>query len=424
MQPRGRTACHPRPPMTRLLFNWKVLFICFGLSALGSTVLGPITFEEIAGKAGVHFTSNGSPTPLKHQPETLLAGVAVFDYDGDGYLDIYFVNGAHMPSLVKEGPSYKNRLFRNNHNLTFTDVTDKAGVGGAGYGMGVAVGDYDNDGWPDLFVANVNGNQLFHNNGNGTFTDVTKKAGVGGGFYNGKKMWSVAAAWLDYNNDGLLDLFVSNYCRWDPDTEQACFVNGRNGERIFCNPRYYQPLPNTLYRNNGDGTFTDVSSQTGIAAHLGRGMGVAIADYDGDGYPDIFVANDNAPNQLFHNIRGERFEEAAMEAGVAFAEGGNVISGMGADFRDVRNHGFPDIWMTAIEKQMFPLFINQGDGHFVEKTAIAGLGMDTYEMSGWANGIADLDNDGWKDLFVAQSSIDDNVHRSEEHTSELQSLRH
>jgi hypothetical protein len=396
--------------LTRLLFNWKVLLICCALTALGDTVLGPITFEEIAGRAGVHFKSNTSPTPLKHQPETLLAGVAVLDYDGDGYLDLFFVNGAGMPSLVKQGPQYQNRLYRNNGNLTFTDVTQKAGLGGAGYGMGVAVGDYDNDGRPDLFVANVNGNQLFHNNGNGTFTDVTKKAGVAGGFYEGKKMWSVAAAWLDYNNDGLLDLFVSNYCRWDPDTEPPCFANGQNGERIYCNPRYYPPLPNTLYRNNGDGTFTDVSAQTGIAAHPGRGMGVAVADYDGDGYPDIFVANDVMPNQLFHNIRGERFEEVAMEAGVAFGEDGNVISGMGADFRDVRNDGLPAIWMTAIQKQGFPLFINLGRGQFVEKTAMAGLAMDTFEMSGWANGIADLDNDGWKDLFVARSNTDDNVH--------------
>jgi hypothetical protein len=396
--------------LTRLLFNWKVLLICCALSALGDTVLGPITFEDIAGRAGVHFKSDTSPTPLKHQPETLLAGVAVFDYDGDGYLDIYFVNGAGMPSLVKQGPQYQNRLYRNNGDLTFTDVTGKAGLGGAGYGMGVAVGDYDNDGWPDLFVANVNGNQLFHNNGNGTFTDVTKKAGVGGGFYEGKKMWSVAAAWLDYNNDGLLDLFVSNYCRWDPDTEKACFVNGQNGQRVVCNPRYYLPLPNTLYRNNGDGTFTDVSVQTGIAAHLGRGMGVAVADYDGDGYPDIFVANDVMPNQLFHNLRGKRFEEVAMQAGVAFGEDGNVISGMGADFRDVRNDGFPAIWMTAVEKEGFPLFLNLGHGQFVEKTAQSGLAMDTFEMSGWANGIADLDNDGWKDLFVARSNVADNVH--------------
>ncbi len=190
--------------------------------------------------------------------------------------------------------------------------------------MSVAVGDYDNDGRPDLYVVNVNGNQLFHNNSDGTFTDVTAKAGVSGGILEGKKIWSVSAAWVDYNNDGLLDLFVSNYCEWDPHAEPPCTVNGL---RISCNPRYYQPLPPTLYRNNGDGTFTDVSVETGLAGHPGRGMGVAIADYDGDGYPDIFAANDVMPNQLFHNIGGKRFEEVALHVGRAFAEGGNVVSG-------------------------------------------------------------------------------------------------
>ena len=390
-------------------FRWKIVFLCIPLLALGSAVLGPITFEEIAGRAGVHFTTNSSPTPLRHQPETMPGGVALFDYDGDGYLDIYFVNGAEMPSLVKRGPQYRNRLYRNNGNLTFTDVTEKSGLGGAGYGIGVAVGDYDNDGRPDLFVTTVTGNQLFRNNGDGTFTDVTAKAGVQGGLYQGKRMWAIAAAWLDYNNDGLLDLFVSNYCRWDPNTEQACFANGRNGTRIICDPRYCDPLPNSLYRNNGDGTFTDVSVQTGIAAHRGRGMGVAVADYDGDGYADIFVANDNAANQLFHNIHGERFEEVALDAGVALGEDGNVLSGMGADFRDVRNIGLPDIWMTAIEKQTFPFYWNLGNGQFAVKTTAAGLGLDTFEMSGWGNGIADFDNDGWQDLFVARANVDENV---------------
>ena len=379
-------------------------------SALGSEILGPIVFEEIANRAGVHFTTYSSPTPSRHQPETTPGGVSLFDYDGDGYLDIYFVNGAEMPSLVKRGPQDHNRLYHNNGNLTFTDVTEKSGLAGAGYGIGVAVGDYDNDGWPDLFVTTVRGNQLFHNNGDGTFTDVTTKAGVEGGLYQGKRMWSIAAAWLDYNNDGLLDLFVSDYCRWEPDTERACFANGHNGVRTFCDPRYCEPLPNMLYRNYGDGTFTDVSAQTGIAAHLGRGMGVAVADYDGDGYADIFVANDNAANQLFHNLHGERFEEVALDAGVALGEDGSVLSGMGVDFRDVRNNGLADIWMTAIEKQTFPLFRNLGHGQFAVKTTASGLGMDTFEMSGWGNGIADFDNDGWKDLFVACANVDENVH--------------
>jgi hypothetical protein len=387
--------------------RFRVLLFCAPLLALaGSVALGPIIFEDIADRAGIHFVANNCPTPLKHQPEPMVAGVALFDYDGDGYLDIFFVNGADMPSLVKTGPRYKNRLFRNNRNLTFTDVTDKAGLGGAGYGIGVAVGDYDNDGWPDLYVLNVNGNQLFHNNGNGTFADVTAKAGVAGASYYDRKMWSSAAAWVDYNNDGLLDLFVSNYCHWDPHTEPPCIVNG---QRVSCNPRLYKPLPNTLYRNNGDGTFSDVSAETGISEHLGRGMGVAVADYDGDGFPDIFVANDDMPNLLFHNLGGKRFEEVALKAGVSLAEGGEVISGMGVDFRDLFNRGLPDIWVTAIEKQSFPLFRNVGRGLFAETTAAAGLALDTSQMSGWSNGAFDLDNDGWKDLFASRSNTIDNV---------------
>jgi len=373
---------------------------------IAAPVMAPIMFEEIAARAGVVFTADSCPTPEKHQPETMLGGVALFDYDGDGYLDIYFVNGANMPSLLKDGPQYKNRLFHNNHNLTFTDVTDQSGLAGAGYGMGVAVGDYDNDGKPDLYVANVNGNQLFHNNGDGTFSDVTAKAGVAGGTYSGGKMWSVGAAWVDYNNDGLLDLFVSNYCQWDPPTEPPCVVNGH---RMTCGPRLYKPLPNTLYRNNGDGTFTDVSVETGIAAHLGRNMGVAIADYDGDGFTDIFVANDDMPNLLFHNLGGKRFEEVAMDAGVALPGGGNAISGMGTDFRDLFNHGQPDIWLTAIEKQTFPLYRNLGKGQFEEATSMTGLGLPTASMSGWSNAMMDFDNDGWKDLFVTRSNVMDNV---------------
>ena len=263
---------------------------------------GPIRFKNIAEAGGVHFTMQNGATPQKHQPETMPAGIALFDYDGDGLLDIYLINGAEMPSLAKVDSKYFNRLFHNNGNGTFTDVTRQAGVMGTGYGMGVAAGDYDNDGWPDLYIANVNGNQLFHNNGNGTFSDVTRKAGVEGGVFNGRKMWSVSAGWFDYNNDGLLDLFVSNYCQWDPNHEPDCTgVAGRG----YCHPKNFGPLPNTLYRNNGDGTFTDVSEETGIAAILGKGMGVSFADFDGDGYPDVFVANDNSPNLLFHNIGGK-----------------------------------------------------------------------------------------------------------------------
>jgi enediyne biosynthesis protein E4 len=372
-----------------------------------ATAAGAIRFEEIAAKSGLHFVTANCPTPNKNQIETLVAGVALLDYDRDGYLDIYLVNGAALPSLQKDSPQYWNRLFHNNHDGTFTDVTEKAGVAGAGYGMGVAVGDYDNDGWPDLFVANVTGNQLFHNNGDGTFTDVTAKAGLGGAFLDGKKMWSVSAGWFDYNNDGLLDLFVVNYCKWEVNKDPVCALNG--DVRGYCHPKFYAPLHNTLYRNNGDGTFTDVSEATGIAEHMGKGMSVSFADFDGDGFLDIFVANDTTRNFLFHNIGGKRFEEIGVEAGVAYGAHGTALSGMGSDFRDVNNDGRPDLWHTAIEHETFPLYVNRGGDNFYDMTASSGLAQATGNMSGWGNGIYDFDNDGWKDLSVARSNVVDNI---------------
>jgi enediyne biosynthesis protein E4 len=370
-------------------------------------ISGGIQFENIAAKSGLHYVTANCPTPNKNQPETLVAGVGLFDYDRDGYLDVYLVSGAAIPSLQKESPAYWNRLFHNNHDGTFTDVTEKAGVAGTGYGMGVAVGDYDNDGWPDLFVANVTGNQLFHNNGDGTFTDVTAKAGVGGALLDGKKMWSVGAGWFDYNNDGLLDLFVVNYCKWEVNKDPICALNGE--VRGYCHPKYYAPLHNTLYRNNGDGTFTDVSEETGIAAEMGKGMSVSFADYDGDGFLDAFVANDTTRNFLFHNIGGKRFEEIGVLAGVAYGAHGTALSGMGSDFRDVNNDGRPDIWHTAVEHETFPLYVNRGGGDFFDSTATGGLAQLTGNMSGWGNGIVDFDNDGWKDLFVARSNVVDNI---------------
>jgi enediyne biosynthesis protein E4 len=380
--------------------------------AAESTGGPPIGFQDIAAQAGIHFVTENSPTAEKHQPETMPAGVALLDYDGDGLLDIYLVNGAEMPSLVKTSPKYSNRLFHNNGNGTFTDVTEHAGVAGAGYGMGVAVGDYDNDGRPDLFVANVNGNQLFHNNGDGTFRDVTASAGVSGALHNGRKMWSIAAGWFDYNRDGLLDLFVANYCEWDPHFEPTCMgINGRG----YCHPGSFAPLTNTLYRNNGDGTFTDVSAETGISKSQGRGMGVAFADYDNDGWPDVFVANDNSPNLLFHNIGGKRFEEVGLQAGVAYNDEGNVLAGMGVDFRDVNNDGLPDLWHTAIENETFPLYVNTGKGAFTNATQPSKLANLTRQMSGWSNAIVDLDNDGWKDLVVARSNVMDNIEEVSKH---------
>jgi hypothetical protein len=384
--------------------RWRTFLLGGPALAAAAATLGPIAFEEIADRAGLRFTADSCPTPNKNLPETMLAGVALLDYDNDGYLDIYFVNGAAIPSLRKESPKYWNRLFHNNHDGTFTDVTEKAGVQGEGYGMGVAIGDYDNDGWPDIFLANVTKNQLFHNNHDGTFTDVTDKAGVAGGVLDGRKMWSVAAGWFDYDNDGRLDLFVSNYCKWEVNKDPFCGPNPNL--RAYCHPKNYAPLPNTLYHNNGNGTFTDVSVATGIGQIRGKGMGVAFADYDHDGFMDVFVANDNAPNMLFHNLGGKKFQDVALQTGVAYPESGAYISGMGADFRDIDNDGYDDLWVTAFEGETFPLFKNRRTGDFVEITAASGVGAITRPMSGWSNGIADFDNDGWKDLVVRGHALD------------------
>ena len=385
---------------------FMILAAVLTVPPINATEAGRIRFEEIAAKAGLNFVTHNSPTRDKNQIETMVAGVALFDYDGDGYLDIYVVNGAAIPSLTKESAAYWNRLFHNNHDRTFTDVTQSAGLAGSGYGMGVAVADYDNDGCPDLFLASVTENQLFHNNCNGSFTDVTAKAGLSGALLDGKKMWSVGAGWFDYNNDGLLDLFVVNYCKWQVNKDPHCTVGA--GIRGYCHPSYYAPTHNTLYRNNGDGTFTDISLETRIAAHSGKGMSVTFADYDRDGFLDAFVANDTTPNFLFHNVDGKRFEEVGQWMGVAYGSNGVPLSAMGSDFRDLNNDGLPDIWHTAVEFETFPLYENKMT-NFVDHTAGSGVARFTATMSGWGNGIFDFDNDGWKDLFVARSNVLDNI---------------
>jgi len=359
----------------------------------------------------LHMIVKNGASGEKHQVETMIAGVAVFDYDGDGWPDIYVSNGAALPDLVKKDRSYSNRLFRNNHDGTFTDVTEKAGVGGKGYSMGVAAADYDNDGWLDLFVTGVGENILYRNRGDGTFEDVTAKAGL-----QDRQGWAVAAGWFDYNNDGNLDLFLVRYVAWNPAEEPYC-GGQRPGYRAYCHPKYYSPLPNSLYRNNGDGTFRDVSAESGIGAHRGKGMGVAFADYDHDGFPDVFVANDTVPNSLFHNLGNGRFEEVAMAAGVAYNGDGRATSAMGADFRDFDNDGREDIFITNLSNESFTLFRNTGHGDFSEVTQSARIAAPSLRLGGWSTGMFDFNNDGWKDIFTAGSHADDNV----ELTSSLES---
>lgn len=373
-----------------------------------SPLAGSVRLENIAASAGVGFLLHNSATPFKYQIEPMVAGVAIFDYNNDGYEDIYFVNGARIPELMKTGPEYYNRLYQNNGNGTFTDVTARAGVKGEGYSMGVAVGDYDNDGWEDLYVVGVNRNQLFHNNGDGTFTDVTEAAGLKGLDPQRGKTWSICAGWFDYDNDGWLDLFVVNYCVWGLDKDPFC-GSEFTGVRTYCHPSKFAPLPDALYHNNGDGTFTEVSAAAGIRPHLGKGMGVAFADYDADGYLDVFVANDTTRNFLFHNNGDGTFSERGLQAGVAYNGDGSALSYMGADFRDVDNDGRPEIFVTAISNETFSYFHNEGGGIFDDFTHPSGLGRLSIFASGWSNGIFDLNNDGRKDLFSVNSHVNDNI---------------
>lgn len=338
-----------------------------------------------------------------HVPATMAGGVAVFDYNRDGRPDIFFTNGADIQTLRKDNPKYSNRLFRNEGHGVFTDVTQKAGLAGAGYDNGVAVGDYDNDGYPDLFVAGVHGRTLYHNNGDGTFTDVTAKAGLDKVIdpeYG--PLWSVTGAWVDVNNDGLLDLFIVNYLQWNYATEHLCGFGGRFD---YCMPSFYKGLPNQLFLNKGNGTFEDVSEKWGIRKFAGKGMGVGVADYDLDGRPDLFVTNDTYYNFLFHNT-GARFEQVALEEGVALVEDGEFISGMGVDFRDFNNDGFPDIVTVALNNQTFPMFRNRSGHGFEEVTHQTGMRNLSLGMSGYGPGLFDFDNDGWKDLFVSRGHVE------------------
>lgn len=358
------------------------------------------------------FSQANSATSRKYLPETMGGGVALLDYDNDGRLDIFFVNGARIDDPMPRGgrpdksaPKYWNRLYHQNPDGTFTDVTEKAGLTGMPqnrYGMGVAVGDYDNDGFEDIYVTAYGGNTLYHNNGDGTFTDVTAKAGVEAAG------WSTSAGFFDYDNDGKLDLFVARYLDWSFDDDHFCGEH-KPGGRSYCHPDNFRGITNILYHNNGDGTFTDVSRKAGIANPEGKSLGVAFADFDGDGWSDIYVANDSVQCFLYRNNRDGTFTDVSLTAGVGFNEDGKTFAGMGVDFSDFDNDGLPDIVVTDLSDQRYLLFRNNGDGTFTDITNASGLGGATLKYSGWSVRLADLDNDGWKDLFVAQGHVMDNI---------------
>jgi hypothetical protein len=331
----------------------------------------------------------------------MAGGVAIFDYNNDGKLDIFFTNGADIQTLRKSSPKYFNRLFENDGKGQFTDVTEKAGLAGTGYDIGVAIADYDNDGYEDIFVAGVYKNTLYHNNGNGTFTDVTIKAGLNKPDPEYGPLWSVGGVWVDVNNDGLLDLLVINYLKWDIDHEPSCPIDGHPD---YCHPKMYKPTPNQLFLNNGDGTFRDASVEWGLRKHLGKGMGGAAADFNLDGKMDIFIANDKAFNWLFLN-NGRSFDEVGFDTNVALREDGVFISGMGVDFRDLDNDGYPDIVVVALDNETFPIYRNTGKGNFVEVTQESGMTAASQQMGGYSPTIADFDNDGWKDIFVSRGHV-------------------
>jgi hypothetical protein len=392
--------------------SFRAPFFCALLAALSASAqqqpqsapapgdMVPGNFVDITAKAGIQFQGRASHTTKKYLIETMGSGVALFDYDNDGRLDIFFVNGAPLSDPTakgaipqKTGPEYWNRLYHQKKDGTFEDVTEHAGLQGAGYGMGVAAGDYDNDGFEDLYVTAYGGNRLYHNNGNGTFTDVTAQSGTGG------SGWSTSAAWVDLDNDGLLDLVVLRYVKWDFD-DIYCGEH-KEGFRAYCHPDVFQPISALVYHNDGGGHFSEVAAKVGLDKP-GKGLGIAMADFDRDGKLDIVVANDSMLEFLYRNKGNGTFEEVGLNAEVAVDGDGRTFAGMGVDFDDYNNDGLPDLVITDLANQKYALYKNNGDGSFTYDTYMSGIGGMTLLHSGWGIRFFDYDNDGLKDLLITQ----------------------
>jgi len=387
---------------------WVTSLMTYGQDSASGQMSSTIPhFSDVTSSVGVHFENIASHTSRKYLIETMGSGVALFDYDNDGRLDIFIVNGASLSDPApqraipqKSGPSDWNRLYHQRPDGTFEDITEKAGLQGEGYGMGVAVGDYDNDGYEDLYVTAFGGNKLYHNNRNRTFTDVTDRAGVRG------MGWSTSAAWVDLDNDGLLDLVVLRYLDWNFD-DIWCGEH-REGYRSYCTPDVFHPITPLVFHNDGNGHFTEISHNIGMD-EPGKGLGIAIADYDRDGRIDICVANDSMPEFLYHNQANGRFKEVGLSAGIAVDGEGHSFAGMGIDFSDYNNDGLPDLLITDLADQMYALYRNNGDGTFAYETYSSGLGRITRTHSGWGFRFFDYDNDGYKDLLIAQGHDLDNI---------------
>jgi len=405
------SSCHQlRATVSRIALALGIS-LAFALNAASAEAQGPPPpghFVDATEKLGIHFRQQASPTSKKYLLEAMGSGVALFDYDNDGRLDIFFANGARLDDPTpkgtipkKDNPKYWNRLFHQKSDGTFEDVTEHAGLTGFGYSTGVAVGDYDNDGFEDLYVAGYGRSTLYHNNGDGTFTDVTAAAGVAG------SGWMTSAAWVDYDNDGRLDLVVARYMQWDFD-DVFCGRREKGGFRSYCHPDIFKPESVLLFHNDGGGKFSEVSHQAGIDKP-GKGLGLGIADYDHDGFMDILLANDSTPEYLFHNRGNGTFEEVGLTSGAALDSNGNTFAGMGVDFEDYDNDGWPDIVITNLAHQRYALYNNLKDGTFDYSTSVAGLNTISFLHSGWGVRFLDYDNDGWKDLLIVQSHVIDTI---------------
>ena len=368
-------------------------------------------YTDVAPRSRIPYITNNDFQGRKYFQQPMCGGVAILDYDNDGLMDIFFTNGAKLPELKKTNPSFYNCLLRNSGDGTFEDVTKKAGVSGEnlGFSYGVAAGDYDNDGWTDLFIANTGKNTLYHNNGNGTFTDVTAQSGLGS---KPPDTLSVQAAWFDYDNDGLLDLVVSNYTVWTPETDRRC---SRGDVAIYCSPMTYPSVPNRLYHNLGNGKFEDVTEKSGFGKAHGKGMGICVADFNGDGWMDVFIANDTEPNFLYLNQGNGTFKEVGLLYGVAYNDSGTTVSAMGCDAKDYDNDGWVDVFYNNLMGQIWGLFRNQRGKSFRYVSPAAKMVRLSESRSGWSDGFIDYNNDGWKDLFSANGDVDNLVSNSQQH---------
>ncbi len=374
-------------------------------------------FTDIAPRSKLSYITNNDLSPRKYFVQPMAGGVAIFDYDNDGRMDIFFTNGAKLPEMKKTGPAFYNCLLRNKGDGTFEDVTKKAGLAGErlDYNLGVAVGDYDNDGFEDLFICGAGRNALYHNNGDGAFTDVTEKSGIG---RKPAAILSVEAAWFDYDNDGLLDLVVANYTTWTPEADRRCSVAG---VEYYCSPTFYPPVPHRLYHNLGNGRFEDVTEKSGFAAAPGKGMGISIADFNDDGYQDVFIANDTEPNSLFINKGNGTFEDRGLQLGVAYNDEAKAVSSMGSDAKDYDNDGRVDIFSNNLMGQIWQLYRNRGN-FFRYVPDQVHLQQLSQPLSGWSTAFIDYDNDGWLDLYSANGDVDNVKPNARQHDTMFRNL--